>query len=61
MPGEPDGVHLELFEADDVDEVVLAFRAEGDLHELATLEPPVRGSLKVLSTRRQTSDPPPDP
>lgn len=39
-------VELTVESADVADEVVLAFRRDGELHELATLEPPAKLTLE---------------
>ena len=47
VPG-TDDVHVQITEHDNVDSVVLAFRMEGELHELAELSPPVEATLRHL-------------
>lgn len=39
----PDDFQLEI--EDGVDEVILAYRKDGELYELATLEPPAKGTI----------------
>lgn len=43
---EPEYVHLEVRAADDIDEVVLGFRKDGELLELASLSAPVEATLE---------------
>lgn len=47
VPG-PDDVHVRITEHDNVDSVVLAFRMDGELHELAELTPSVEATLRKL-------------
>lgn len=46
-PG-PDDVHVHITEHDNVDSVVLAFRMDGELYELAELSPGVEATLRKL-------------
>lgn len=41
-------VRLTVTDTEDIDEVVIAFRADGELVELASKEPPVEATLKKL-------------
>jgi hypothetical protein len=42
----PDYVYLCVDESDDVDALVLAFRKDGELYELAELPPGAKGTLE---------------
>ena len=48
MSTDPDSSFVQLKVADptDIEEVILAFRKDGELQELASMEPPVRAELK---------------
>lgn len=55
MGNEPRLQHLrlEVGDRDDIEEVVIAFRQGGDLHELASLEPPVEASIERLELEKE--------
>jgi hypothetical protein len=37
---------LEVGESDDIDEVVIAYRMDGELHELMAAKPPLRAEIE---------------
>jgi len=50
MSTDPDSsfVRLEVTDKNDIEEVVLAFRKDGELRELASMEPPAMAELEKL-------------
>ena len=48
----PSYFELDLGSAEDIEEVVIAFRQDGELYELASIEPPVEARIE----RRQQQD-----
>jgi hypothetical protein len=51
----PSYFELDLGSAEDIEEVVIAFRKDGELYELASVEPPVEARIERLQQQDQES------